>query len=161
MHEHEIKARSIPARVARIPMAVVLRTHTLSQTRGFAKALIGAYDRILSFTAFGAEASEMMAVVQTAMVGGLLYTTLRDTIFYPPDRRRRAGRSVLGHSRGVGGGEPAHARRSSRTSVPFAMTTTLAMPRNNPCSTMPGVSLSRRARAGGSGMQPNRQSRMW
>ena len=84
MHEHEIKARSIPARVARIPMAMVLRTHTLSQTRGFAKALIGAYDRILGFTAFGAEASEMMAVVQTAMVGGLLYTTLRDTIFTHP-----------------------------------------------------------------------------
>ena len=34
MHEHEIKAQSIPARVARIPMAMMLRTHTLSQTRG-------------------------------------------------------------------------------------------------------------------------------
>jgi pyruvate/2-oxoglutarate dehydrogenase complex dihydrolipoamide dehydrogenase (E3) component len=84
MHEHEIKAQSIPARVASIPMAMVLRTHTLSQTRGSAKALIGADDHILSFTAFGAEASEMMAVVQTAMVGGLLYTTLPDTIFTHP-----------------------------------------------------------------------------
>jgi pyruvate/2-oxoglutarate dehydrogenase complex dihydrolipoamide dehydrogenase (E3) component len=84
MHEHEIKAQSIPARVASIPMAMVLRTHTLSQTRGSAKALIGADDRILGFTAFGAEASEMMAVVQTAMVGGLPYTTLRDTIFTHP-----------------------------------------------------------------------------
>jgi pyruvate/2-oxoglutarate dehydrogenase complex dihydrolipoamide dehydrogenase (E3) component len=86
MHEHEIKAQSIPASVARIPMAMVLRTHThtLSQTRGFAKALIGADDRIPGLTAFGAEASEMMAVVQTAMVGGLLYATLRDTIFTHP-----------------------------------------------------------------------------
>jgi len=65
-------------------MAMVLGTHTLSQTRGFAKVLIGADDRILGFTAFGAEASEMMAVVQTAMVGGLPDTTLRDTIFTRP-----------------------------------------------------------------------------
>jgi pyruvate/2-oxoglutarate dehydrogenase complex dihydrolipoamide dehydrogenase (E3) component len=77
MHGHEIKAQSIPARVARIPMAMMLRTHTLSQTPGSAKALIGADDRILGFTAFGAEAGEMMAV-------GLPYTTLRDTIFTHP-----------------------------------------------------------------------------
>ena len=65
-------------------MSHVLRTHTLSQTRGFAKALIGTDDQILGFTAFGAEASEMMAVVQTAMLGGLPYTALRDAIFTHP-----------------------------------------------------------------------------
>jgi pyruvate/2-oxoglutarate dehydrogenase complex dihydrolipoamide dehydrogenase (E3) component len=54
------------------------------QTRGFCKALIGAEDRILGFTAFGAEASEMMAVVQTAMLGRLPYTELRDAIFTHP-----------------------------------------------------------------------------
>ena len=63
---------------------MVLRTRTLSQTRGFMKALIGADDRILGFTAFGAEASEMMAVVQTAMLGGMPYTALRDAIFTHP-----------------------------------------------------------------------------
>jgi pyruvate/2-oxoglutarate dehydrogenase complex dihydrolipoamide dehydrogenase (E3) component len=41
-------------------------------------------DRILGFTAFGAEASEMMAAVQTAMLGGLPYTVLRDAIFTHP-----------------------------------------------------------------------------
>ena len=41
-------------------------------------------DRILGFTAFGAEASELMAVVQTAMLGGLPYTTLRDALFTHP-----------------------------------------------------------------------------
>ena len=65
-------------------MAMVLRTHTLSQTRGFMKALIGADDRILGFTAFGAEASELMAVAQTAMRGGMPYTALRDTIWTHP-----------------------------------------------------------------------------
>jgi pyruvate/2-oxoglutarate dehydrogenase complex dihydrolipoamide dehydrogenase (E3) component len=61
-------------------MALVLRTHTLSQARGFVKALIGSDDRILGFTAFGAEASELMAVAQTAMLGGTPYTALRDAL---------------------------------------------------------------------------------
>ena len=47
-------------------------------------AVIGADDRILGFTAFGAEASESMAVVQTAMLGGMPYTALRDAIFTHP-----------------------------------------------------------------------------
>jgi pyruvate/2-oxoglutarate dehydrogenase complex dihydrolipoamide dehydrogenase (E3) component len=38
-------------------------------------------DRILGITVFGAEASELMAVVQTAMLGELPYTVLRDAIF--------------------------------------------------------------------------------
>ena len=57
---------------------------TLSATRGFMKALVGADDRILGFAAFCAEASEMMAVVQTAMLGGMPYTALRDTIYTHP-----------------------------------------------------------------------------
>ena len=74
----------MPYRVARLPMAMVLRARTLSQTRGSMKALIGGDDRILGFTAFGAEASESMAVVQTAMLGGMPYTALRDAIFTHP-----------------------------------------------------------------------------
>ena len=84
MSETEAKANNVPYRIARMPMAMVLRARTLSQTRGFVKALIGADDRILGFTAFGAEASEMMAVVQTAMLGGMPYTALRDAIFTHP-----------------------------------------------------------------------------
>jgi pyruvate/2-oxoglutarate dehydrogenase complex dihydrolipoamide dehydrogenase (E3) component len=84
INETEARSRHLTFRMAKIPMAMVLRTRTLSQTRGFAKALIGADDRILGFTAFGAEASEMMAVVQTAMLGGIPYTALRDAIFTHP-----------------------------------------------------------------------------
>ena len=84
MTESEARAKSVPYRIGRMPMAMVLRTRTLSQTRGFMKALIGADDRILGFTAFGAEASELMAVVQTAMLGGMPYTALRDAIFTHP-----------------------------------------------------------------------------
>jgi pyruvate/2-oxoglutarate dehydrogenase complex dihydrolipoamide dehydrogenase (E3) component len=84
MSETEAKAKGMRYRLAKQPMAAVLRTRTLSETRGFAKALIGPEDRILGFTVFGAEASEMMAAVQVAMLGGLPYTALRDAIFTHP-----------------------------------------------------------------------------
>jgi pyruvate/2-oxoglutarate dehydrogenase complex dihydrolipoamide dehydrogenase (E3) component len=84
LSEREAKAKNVPYRLVQQPMSAVLRMYTLSETRGFAKALIGSDDRILGFTAFGAEASEMMAVVQTAMLGGLPYQALRDAIFTHP-----------------------------------------------------------------------------
>jgi pyruvate/2-oxoglutarate dehydrogenase complex dihydrolipoamide dehydrogenase (E3) component len=62
-------------------MAHVLRTHTTSETRGFMKVLVEAGgEKILGFTAFGPEAGEVMAAVQVAMAGGLLYTVLRDAV---------------------------------------------------------------------------------
>jgi pyruvate/2-oxoglutarate dehydrogenase complex dihydrolipoamide dehydrogenase (E3) component len=83
--ESEAKARSIAYRLAKIPMVDVLRARTLSETRGFMKALIEADgDRILGFTAFGPEAGEIMAVVQVAMSAGLPYTALRDSILTHP-----------------------------------------------------------------------------
>jgi pyridine nucleotide-disulfide oxidoreductase len=58
-----------------MPMAAVLRTRTLSGPRGFMKMLIAAdSDEILGFTALGAEASELTAAVQTAMIGRIPYT---------------------------------------------------------------------------------------
>jgi pyruvate/2-oxoglutarate dehydrogenase complex dihydrolipoamide dehydrogenase (E3) component len=91
MTESETRAKGVPYRVSSLPMSLVLRTRTLSQTRGFMKALIGPDDRILGFTAFGAEASESMAVVQTAMLGGMPYTTLRDAIFTHPTNAEGLG----------------------------------------------------------------------
>jgi pyruvate/2-oxoglutarate dehydrogenase complex dihydrolipoamide dehydrogenase (E3) component len=82
--ESDARTRGVPYRIARMPMATVFRAQTLSETRGFVKALLGADDRILGFTAFGAEASELMAVAQTAMLGGIPYTVLRDTIWTHP-----------------------------------------------------------------------------
>jgi pyruvate/2-oxoglutarate dehydrogenase complex dihydrolipoamide dehydrogenase (E3) component len=85
LNETEAKKRGIAYRMAKLPMAAVLRAVTLGETRGFPKVLIDAQsDRILGFTAFGVEASEMMAAVQTAMLGGLPYTVLRDAIFTHP-----------------------------------------------------------------------------
>ena len=49
------------------------------------KALVGGSDdRILGFTMIGAEAGEVMAAVQTAMLAGLPYTKLRDAVLAHP-----------------------------------------------------------------------------
>jgi pyruvate/2-oxoglutarate dehydrogenase complex dihydrolipoamide dehydrogenase (E3) component len=66
-------------------MSAVLRTHTIGEKQGFMKALISARDdRILGFTMIGAEAGEVMAVVQTAILAGLPYTALRDAVIAHP-----------------------------------------------------------------------------
>jgi pyruvate/2-oxoglutarate dehydrogenase complex dihydrolipoamide dehydrogenase (E3) component len=62
-----------------------LRARTLSETRGFVKALVEAdSDRILGFTAFGVGAGEILAAVQVAMIAGLPYTGLRDAVLTHP-----------------------------------------------------------------------------
>jgi pyruvate/2-oxoglutarate dehydrogenase complex dihydrolipoamide dehydrogenase (E3) component len=72
-------------RVTKLPVVAVLRSRTISETRGFMKALVEADgDHILGFTMIGAEAGEVMAVVQTAMLAGMPYTALRDAIIAHP-----------------------------------------------------------------------------
>jgi pyruvate/2-oxoglutarate dehydrogenase complex dihydrolipoamide dehydrogenase (E3) component len=85
LDESEARLRGIAYRLAKIPIDVVLRTQTLSETRGFMKALIDVEsDRILGFTAFGVEAGEVMAAVEIAISAGLPYTALRDSILTHP-----------------------------------------------------------------------------
>jgi pyruvate/2-oxoglutarate dehydrogenase complex dihydrolipoamide dehydrogenase (E3) component len=85
LNETAAQRAGIAYRLARTPMAAVLRTRTLSETGGFLKALVAAdSDRLLGFTALGASGGEVIAVVQTAMLAGLPYTALRDTIFTHP-----------------------------------------------------------------------------
>lgn len=85
LSESEAAVRGIAVRVAKLPLAAALRSRTLGETRGFMKALVEAEgDRILGLTVFGAEASELMAAVQVAMLAGVPYTALRNTIFTHP-----------------------------------------------------------------------------
>ncbi len=85
LDETRAREQGIRYRLARTPMAAVLRTRTLAETRGFLKALISATDdQILGFTGFGVGAGETMATIQLAMKAGIPYTTLRDmTIAHP------------------------------------------------------------------------------
>jgi pyruvate/2-oxoglutarate dehydrogenase complex dihydrolipoamide dehydrogenase (E3) component len=56
-----------------------------SSRGGFMKMLIGKdSDEILGFKAFGTEARELLAAVQTAMTGRMSFTILRDAIFTHP-----------------------------------------------------------------------------
>jgi pyruvate/2-oxoglutarate dehydrogenase complex dihydrolipoamide dehydrogenase (E3) component len=85
LSESEARRRGVAVRVARVPIAVVLRTATTGETRGFMKALVdGRSDRILGFTMFGAEAGEVMTVVQMAMLAGMPYTGLREAMLAHP-----------------------------------------------------------------------------
>jgi pyruvate/2-oxoglutarate dehydrogenase complex dihydrolipoamide dehydrogenase (E3) component len=85
LNEADAKAKGLTYRLAKIPMAMVLRTRTLSETRGFLKALVATdSDEILGFTAFGVGAGEVMASVQIAMLAKLPYTALRDAVITHP-----------------------------------------------------------------------------
>jgi len=85
LNETEAKASGTPYRLAKISMAADLRTRTLSETRGFMKALIDTKsDRILGFTVFGVDGGEIMGAVQIAMIAGLPYTGLRDAVLTHP-----------------------------------------------------------------------------
>jgi pyruvate/2-oxoglutarate dehydrogenase complex dihydrolipoamide dehydrogenase (E3) component len=85
LNEMEAKAQGTPYRLFKVPMEANLRARTLSETRGFMKALVEAEsDRIMGFTAFGVGAGEVMAAVQIAMIAGLPYTALRDAVLTHP-----------------------------------------------------------------------------
>ena len=85
LNEKEANAQGIPYRLFKTPMEAVFRATTLSETRGFLKALVEADgDRILGFTGFGVGAGEILSSVQIAMTAGLPYTALRDAILTHP-----------------------------------------------------------------------------
>lgn len=85
LSETEAKRRGIPCQVAKIPMAAVLRTHTISEKIGFMKALLDPADgRILGFTMIGAEAGEVMTVVQMVIQSRGTCLTLRDAVLAHP-----------------------------------------------------------------------------
>ncbi len=96
LNENEAKARGIPYRLFKVPMESNLRAHTLSETRGFLKALVEVdSDRILGFTAFGVGAGEVMSAVQIAMKAELPYTAAARCHPDPPHIGRRAYTAVL------------------------------------------------------------------
>jgi len=85
INESQAREDNIAYRVAALPMNAVLRTRTLSETRGFMKAVIDAQsDKILGFAAFGTESAELLGAVQIAMLAGQPYRILRDAVFAHP-----------------------------------------------------------------------------
>ena len=83
--EKEAATLGKPVRLVKIPMAAVLRSRTLDETRGFMKALIdSSNNQILGFTMIGPEAGEVMSVVQIAMMCKTPCDTLRDAVLAHP-----------------------------------------------------------------------------
>src|SRR5262249_9380739 len=85
LSETDANAQGISYRLFKVPMETNLRARTLSETRGFLKALVETQsDGILGFTAFAVGAGEIMAAIQVAMIGKLPYTALRDAVLTHP-----------------------------------------------------------------------------
>src|SRR5262245_58236416 len=85
LNETEAEAQGTSYRLFKVPMETNLRARTLSETRGFLKALVETKsDRILGFTAFAVDAGEIMAAVQVAMIGKLPYSAVRDAVLTHP-----------------------------------------------------------------------------
>lgn len=82
--EREAEQQRVAVRVAKMPTKVVLRTFTTGEDRGFMKVLVGDDDRIVGFTMIGAEAGEVMATVQMAMLAGMPYAAVRDAVLAHP-----------------------------------------------------------------------------
>jgi pyruvate/2-oxoglutarate dehydrogenase complex dihydrolipoamide dehydrogenase (E3) component len=85
LSEREAARQGVIARVARLPTTAVLRAQATGEKQGFMKALVGEKDdRVLGFTMIGAEAGEVMAVVQMAMIADLPYLRVRDAVLAHP-----------------------------------------------------------------------------
>jgi pyruvate/2-oxoglutarate dehydrogenase complex dihydrolipoamide dehydrogenase (E3) component len=113
LNEREARRQGVSARVARLPMSAVLRAQTTDEQQGFMKALVGGNDdRILGFTMIGAEAGEVLAAVQTAMLADLPYSSLRDAILTHPTMAEGLG-SLFSNVPPVSGREPLRERRTS------------------------------------------------
>jgi pyruvate/2-oxoglutarate dehydrogenase complex dihydrolipoamide dehydrogenase (E3) component len=85
LSEADAQRQGIAVRVAKHPMKAVLRAQTIAETQGFMKVLTGKEDdRVLGFVMIGAEAGEVVATMQMAILGGLPSTALGDAIFTHP-----------------------------------------------------------------------------
>jgi pyruvate/2-oxoglutarate dehydrogenase complex dihydrolipoamide dehydrogenase (E3) component len=85
MSETEARAGGRPVKVARLPMSSVARALEVDEPRGFMKAVVDAESgQLLGCAVLGIEGGELMAMLQTAMMGRLPYPVLREAIFAHP-----------------------------------------------------------------------------
>jgi pyruvate/2-oxoglutarate dehydrogenase complex dihydrolipoamide dehydrogenase (E3) component len=85
MTETEARAQGRKFRVAKLPMTSVARALEVDETRGFMKALVEAEtNQILGAAVLGIEGGEVMSVLETAIMGKLPYTALRDATYAHP-----------------------------------------------------------------------------
>lgn len=85
LSETEARSDGRKIRVAKLPMTSVARALEVDETRGFMKAVVDAESKqIMGAAVLGIEGGEVMAVLETAMMGKLPYTALRDATYAHP-----------------------------------------------------------------------------
>lgn len=85
LSETEARERGHQIRVAKLPMTHVARALEMDEARGVMKAVVDAEtDQILGCAVLGIEGGEVMSVLQTAMMGRIPYTRIRDGVFAHP-----------------------------------------------------------------------------
>ncbi len=85
LSETEARAQGRKIRVAKLPMSSVARALEVDETRGFMKAVVDSdSNQILGAAVLGLEGGEVMSVLETAMMGKLPYTALRDATYAHP-----------------------------------------------------------------------------
>ncbi|MNI88779.1 Dihydrolipoyl dehydrogenase [compost metagenome] len=83
--ETEAREQGYNVKVGKWAAAAIPRARQLKNTAGLLKAVVDAdTDRLLGFTMFAAESSEVINIVSVFMNSGQPYTVLRDTIFTHP-----------------------------------------------------------------------------
>ena len=85
LSETEARTQGRKIRCAKLPMTSVARALEVDETRGFMKAVVDEEtNQILGAAVLGLEGGEIMSVLETAMMGKLPYTALRDGIYAHP-----------------------------------------------------------------------------
>lgn len=85
LSEKEAREKGLKFRVAKLEMTETARGTESEQNLGFWKVLVeDETDQILGAALLSLEGGEIMAVIETAMMGQLPYTALRDGIFAHP-----------------------------------------------------------------------------
>ena len=83
--EAEAREQGRNIRIAKLPMSSVARALEVDETRGFMKAIVDDETaEILGAAVLGIEGGEVMSVLETAIMGKLPYTALRDATFAHP-----------------------------------------------------------------------------
>ncbi len=84
LNEEQAKEKQIPYRVSITQVKHISRAQQTGQDAGFWKVLVGPDDRLLGAAILGAEAGEIMTILQVAMAGRLRYQQLADMVIAHP-----------------------------------------------------------------------------
>ena len=83
--EAEAKASGYNYKVAKIPMTYVARALETNESKGLMKAIVDLdTNLILGCAILGMEGGEIMSIIQTAMMGEIPYTVLKDAVYAHP-----------------------------------------------------------------------------